>query len=134
VRCLESRLMRCVAHASANHQSQQQGQGAVLRADDISGSKTALANPSLTLQLTHVLLSPPSPHIPTAKPITHHSTPTAPPFTNASPVQLRRLLSHHPRDLDWATEHRPSGNMPRGASSARDDAKTQDATSPQEYP
>jgi hypothetical protein len=94
--------MRCVAHASA---IDQKAKCKLRRADDISGSKTALANPSLTLKLTHSLFLL---HIPPAKPITHHSTPTAPPFTNASPVHLRRLLSRQPsRHLDWTTEQQP---------------------------
>jgi hypothetical protein len=74
---------RCVAHASAKDQ-----RAKVRRADDISGSKTALAIPHLTLQLAHVLSSPPSLHIPTEnRSLYPHRA------TNASPVHLRRLLS-----------------------------------------
>jgi hypothetical protein len=74
---------RCVAHASAKDQ-----RAKVLRADDSSGSKTALANPHLTLQLAHVLSSPPSLHIPTENRLLYPHR-----ATNASPVHLRRLLS-----------------------------------------
>lgn len=72
----------------------------MLRADDISGSKTALAIASLMFSSPHVLLSPPSLQVPTANRLLY---PHTAPF-NASPVHSRRLLSDSPLDLD----HRPT--------------------------
>lgn len=80
------------------------------------------------LSLAHVLSSPSFSPYTNRKPIT-----LPPPRHQCFPSALAPLAE--PIAIaTWTTDQRLSGNMPRGARSARADAETQDAASPQEYP